>query len=262
MARFANKEARVAGVLSFATLAFIITLWAVLSNLKIVSAALLPTPQSVWFSFVDIVENGYKGSTLLQHIGASMERLLVAYVCALVFAIPLGLLSGFNSKVRAIIEPLIEFYRPVPPLAYYTLLVLWMGIGNGSKIMLLFLSAFSPIFVSCVSAVSRVKKDYLSAAYTVGASGRQVFIHVVLPACLPDIFTGARTAMGTSYATLVAAEMVAATSGLGWLVLDASNFLRTDIVFMGIVIMGLTGILLNKILAFAEEKMVFWKGKD
>lgn len=248
--------------LTLGTVVVVLAVWTAVSNALVVPTALLPTPQAVWGSFVDILNNGYKGSTLLEHLGASMQRLLIAYVLAVVTAVPLGLLSGFNSHVRAILEPIIEFYRPLPPLAYYTLLVLWMGIQNESKITLLYLAAFAPIYVSCVAAVPRVKGDYLNAAYTVGASKMQTFFYVVFPSCLPDIFTGMRTAMGTAYATLVAAEMVAATSGLGWLVLDASNYLRSDIVFLGIIIMGITGILLNLILQVAESHAVPWKGKD
>lgn len=253
---------KVERVLTAATVIIVLAAWAIVSNAEIFPSALLPTPQAVWSSFVDMLQNGYKGSTLLEHLGASMERLLIAYVLAVVTAVPLGLIAGFNGKVRAVIEPIVEFYRPLPPLAYYTLLVLWMGIQNESKITLLFLAAFAPIFVSCVSAVSRVKEDYLLSAYTVGANKGQVFAHVIFPACLPDMFTGMRTAMGTAYATLVAAEMVAATSGLGWLVLDASNYLRTDIVFVGIIIMGITGILLDLVLRFLEARAIPWKGKD
>ncbi len=118
-----------------------------------------------------------------------------------------------------------NFTRPLPPLAYYTLLVLVLGIDNESKIALLFLACFAPIYIQCTSAVLRVKKDYINSAYTLGATKKQVFMKVA-PSCLPDIFVGLRTALGVGYTTLVAAEMVAASSGLGWLVLDASNYFK------------------------------------
>lgn len=191
-----------------------------------------------------------------------MERLFISFFFAALIAVPFGLASGYNSKIRAIFEPIIEFYRPLPPLAYYTLLVLWLGIGNESKITLLFLACFAPIYISCVSAVLKIKEDYINSAYTVGASKYQIFIHVILPSCLPDIFVGIRTAVGVAYTTLVAAEMVAAKSGLGWMVLDASNYLRSDIIFVGIIIMGITGILLDQFLRILEKKIVPWKGKE
>lgn len=257
-----GKRSRAEWALTIGTVAVVLAAWTIVSNLNVVPTALLPTPQAVWGSFVDILQNGYKGNTLLVHLGASLQRLLTAYLLAIVTAVPLGLFSGFNNKIRAILDPVIEFYRPLPPLAYYTLLVMWMGIGNGSKIMLLFLASFAPIYVGCVAAVPKVKEDYVNSAYTVGANKLQVFTHVIFPSCLPDIFTGLRTAMGVAYSTLVAAEMVAAVSGLGWMVLDASNYLRSDIMFVGIIIMGVTGILLDRLLRLLEKKIVPWKGKD
>ena len=108
----------------------------------------------------------------------------------------------------------------------------------------------------------KIKVDYINSAYTVGANKFQIFIHVIFPACLPEIFVGLRTALGVAYTTLVAAEMVAAKSGIGWMVLDASNYLRSDIIFVGIIIMGITGILLDRLIQFIEKKVVPWKGKE
>lgn len=249
-------------VLTLTTIAVIIIAWTIVTELGIVSDILIPSPRKVWITFIDIMQNNYKGSSLFQHLGASMERLLIAYIFAAIIAILLGLASGYNSKVRAIIEPIIEFYRPLPPLAYYTLLVLWMGIDNGSKIALLFLASFAPIYVSCMSAVLKIKLDYINNAYTLGANKYQIFIYVIFPSCLPDIFVGLRTAIGVAYTTLVAAEMVAAVSGIGWMVLDASKFLRSDVIFVGIIIMGITGIVLDKFIRTIEDKVVPWKGKE
>ncbi|MFW2490391.1 ABC transporter permease [Clostridium chromiireducens] len=262
MKRALKKFFTVEKALTLTTIAVIIIAWTIVTQLGIVSDILIPSPKKVWLAFIYIIQNNYKGSSLVQHLGASMERLLIAYILAAITAIPLGLLSGYNSKVRAIIEPIIEFYRPLPPLAYYTLLVLWMGIDNGSKIALLFLASFAPIYISCMSAVLKIKADYINSAYTVGADKYQVFIHVIFPSCLPDIFVGLRTAIGVAYTTLVAAEMVAAVSGIGWMVLDASKFLRSDIIFVGIIIMGITGILLDKFIRIIENKVVPWKGKE
>lgn len=238
----------------------IFILWFMASTLQWVDEKLIPSPKSVWTAFLDVCKD-YKGHTLLQHIGVSMQRLFLAFGMAIVTAVPLGLLSGFSKTVRAIFEPIIEFYRPLPPLAYYTLLVLALGIENASKIALLYLACFAPIYVSCVSAVMRVKRDYINSAYTLGASKFQVFFSVVFPSCLPDIFTGLKTSIGVGYSTLVAAEMVAANVGIGWMVLDAKNWLRNDIVFVGIIIMGITGILMNVILNALEKKLVPWSGK-
>lgn len=257
-----NKKNIYEKIISVGTVIVILGIWFIATMLQWVDPKLVPSPQSVWIALIDIMGNGYKNYTLLQHLWASMERLLIAFIGAVFMAVPLGLASGYNSKIRAFFEPIIEFYRPLPPLAYYTLLVLWLGIENESKISLLFLACFAPIYISCVSAVIKIKEGYINSAYTVGASKLQIFIHVVFPACLPDIFIGLRTALGVAYTTLVSAEMVAANSGIGWMVLDASRYLRSDIIFLGIIIMGITGILLDGSIQLIEHKVVPWKGKE
>ena len=230
--------------------------WILASTVGGVKELFIPSPKSVLTAFIEVTRNGYKGSTLLQHIGTSMKRLVIAYLLVVATAVPLGLLSGYNSKIRAILEPIIEFYRPLPPLAYYTILVLWMGIDEGSKLALLYLAGFAPVYIACAAGVIRIKEDYIFGAQTLGPNKRQIFFYVIFPAALTDVFTGLRTALGVEYTTLVAAEMVAATAGIGWMVLDASNYLRSDVVFMGVIIMGITGILLDKIIQLDEKKII------
>ena len=249
-------------ILSWGTAVSILLLWLIVSEFGLIDQNLVPTPQAVFAAFIEIMENGYKNFTLLEHLGESMKRLLIAFVLSCVTAVPLGIASGYNSRIRAIFEPIIEFYRPLPPLAYYTLLVLWMGIENESKISLLYLACFAPAYISCVSAVIKIREDYINSAFTVGASRLQVIVHVIFPACLPDIFTGLRTSLGVAYTTLVSAEMVAANSGIGWMVLDASRYLRSDIIFLGIIVMGITGILLDRGIQLIERRVVPWKGKE
>ena len=244
-----------------ASIATIIFAWFLIAQLKLVPEVLVPSPQKVALTFANLLRKGYKETPLLIHLLTSMRRLLLAFSLSVVTAVPLGLLSGYNAKIRAAIDPLIEFYRPLPPLAYYTLLVLWMGIEDSSKIALLFLASFAPIYVACVAAVTKIRQDYVNCAFTLGASKRQMFINVIFPICLPEMFVGLRTAIGVAYTTVVAAEMVAAISGIGWMVLDASRYLRSDIIFVGIIIMGITGILIDRLLRFAENRIIPWKGK-
>jgi taurine transport system permease protein len=260
--KFGKKKISVEKLLTILTIVIVIVGWFLITGVGNVSEIIIPSPKSVWDSFVNVVKDGYKGHTLLQHLGTSLGRLLVAYLLVVVTAVPLGLLSGYNSKIRAILEPIVEFYRPLPPLAYYTILVLWMGIDEESKFALLYLAGFAPVYINCVSGVMRIKSDLIHGAETLGANKRQIFFYVIFPATLPDIFTGLRTALGVEYTTLVAAEMVAATAGIGWLVLDASNYLRSDIVFMGVIIMGITGVLLDRIIRIIERKVIHWKGKS
>ncbi|MDR3346612.1 MAG: ABC transporter permease [Campylobacteraceae bacterium] len=254
--RFAEKA------ITIATVAAIFALWYFATKFDLVSSVMIPSPKQVFDAFMQICSEGYKNTSLAEHLYESLKRLVIAFVLAVITAVPLGLASGYSSKIRAVFEPVVEFLRPLPPLAYYTLIVLWMGIDDGSKIALLTLSAFAPIFVACVGAMRTVKKSYINNALMLGASKWQLFFYVSFPSCLSEIFIGVRTALGVAYTTLVAAEMVAAVSGIGWLVLDASRFLRSDIIFVGIFLMGITGILLDQMVRLVESKMVFWKGHD
>lgn len=256
------KKLSIEKKLTITTVVVIFVFWYLITKLGAFSEIIIPSPKSVWESFVHVITAGYKGHSLLQHLATSLKRLIIAYALVVVTAVPLGLLSGYNSKIRAILEPVIEFYRPLPPLAYYTILVLWMGIGESSKLALLYLAGFAPVYIACVAGVIRINQDYIYGAGTLGANKRQIFFYVIFPAALTDVFTGLRTALGVEYTTLVAAEMVAATAGMGWLVLDASNYLRSDTVFMGVIIMGITGILLDKLIRLVEGKVIHWKGKQ
>lgn len=255
-----GKKSGTERMITLATWVVLILAWYLVTRFQWVSSTLFPSPGKVWNTFLSILQNGYNRISLWAHLGASFQRLFTAMGLAILTGIPLGLLSGYFSKVRAVIDSVVEFYRPLPPLAYYTLLILWLGIDNESKIMLLYLAGFAPIYIACVSAVNNIKQDYLLSAKSLGANQKQIFFKIVLPACLPEIFIGLRTAMGIAYTTLVASEMVAATSGIGWMVLDASNFLKSDVIFVGILLMGASGILIDAGLRLIEKKVVFWRG--
>lgn len=239
-----------------------LALWFTITALNWVDPLFLPAPAAVWSAFLEILRDGYKGTPLIFHILQSMYRLGIALLLAIGTAVPLGMLCGLSPKVRAAFDPWIEFYRPLPPLAYYTLLVIWLGIENPSKIALLFLAAFAPLFISVVAGVQRIPSDRLNGAKSLGASGWQIFTYVVFPSVLPDLFTGLRTAIGVAYSTLVAAEMVAAVSGIGWMVLDASKFLRSDVILVGIIIMGIIAVLIDSGIRWLQRIQVPWLGHD
>jgi taurine transport system permease protein len=245
-------------LVSVGTVAFVLASWFAASGLKLVNPAFLPSPWDVWSAFAEMAKDGYKGESLLTHILVSLRRLFLALGASLAVAVPLGLAAGTSRLVRAAIDPVIEFYRPLPPLAYYTLLILFLGIGDESKVTLLFLSAFAPLLIGITFAVRRIPEDRIRAARSLGAGGFRLLWSVVLPSCLPDILTGFRTSTGLAYATLVAAEMVAAVSGLGWLVLDASKFLRNDIVFAGVIILGAIALVMDIALRAATRRVSPW----
>jgi len=256
------KKRYVPFLVSLGAVAAFLGVWSAASHFGWVNPLFVPTPEKLGLAFAEIFEQGYKGSSIASHIFDSLYRLMAAFLLALVTAVPLGLLSGFSRNIRAVFEPFIEFYRPLPPLAYYTLLVLWLGIGDASKIALLYLGAFAPLYLAALSGVHKIPLHRIQAALSLGASKWRVFTNIIFPSALPEIFTGTRTALGFTYTTLVAAEMVAATSGLGWMVLDASKFLRSDIIIAGIILMAILAISIDLILRYLEAKLVPWKGKE
>lgn len=249
-------------VLSCASLGCCFFLWAISTHLGWVNPLFIPSPGKVWSAFLEILRSGYKNQSLTSHIFSSLWRLTAAFLLVFVTAVPLGLASGYFKPIQAILDPFIEFYRPLPPLAYYTLLVIWLGIEDESKIALLFLAGFAPLYLAMVAGVRRVPRDRINVSLSLGASQWQVFVHVIFPSTLPELFTGVRTAVGFMYTTLVAAEMVAAVSGLGWMVLDASKFLRSDVIFVGILLMGVIAVLIDLGIRWLQDHLLPWMGRE
>ena len=179
----------------------------------------------------------------------------------MITAVPIGIAMGMSRYARGVFDPPIEFYRPIPPLAYLPLTIIWFGIGEGGKLFLIFLACFAPIAINARAGVRSVSIEQIHAAYSMGATGQQVIRQVVLKAALPEILTGMRVAIAFGWTTLVAAEMVAAQAGIGVMVLNAARFLATDIVFLGIVVIGAVAFVFDLIMRRIERALVPWKGK-
>jgi taurine transport system permease protein len=254
-----RKRQGVYPLLSLASVLTLFLFWWLVTALDLVEPLFVPSPGKVFETFKDVLFRGYRGVTLLEHLWHSMFRVLSGFSLAVLTAVPLGLFMGRSRSVRAIFDPLIEMYRPLPPLAYYTLLIVWMGIGDSSKIALLYLAAFPPLSISTMAAVERIPSHRLECARCLGVGGWTLMRRVVFPSALPGIFTGLRVSIGFTYTTLVSSEIVAAANGIGWLVLDAGRFLRTDMIFVGIITMGITGLLLDRLIRLLETIIVPWK---
>ncbi|MHA6193524.1 ABC transporter permease subunit [Pseudomonas wadenswilerensis] len=248
-------------LLSCITVAAFVALWFAATNLGWVKPLFLPTPQAVWAQVVEVSRDGFADASLLTHVGWSALRVFSAFALAVLTAIPLGILMGVNRVARGIFDPLVEFYRPLPPLAYLPLVVIWMGIGEGSKVLLIYLAMFAPLALSARAGVRSVAIEQIHAAYSMGASRGQVLRHVIMPAALPEMLTGMRIAIGFGWTTLVAAEMVAATAGLGFMVLSASKFMVTEVVIMGILVIGMLALAFDFGMRALERRLVPWKGR-
>jgi len=235
--------------------------WTVATQLNWVSDLFLPGPGEVWSALLDLLQNGYKSRSLLDHAALSLERVLGGFVTGAITGTLLGLGMGYSRKIQAVFSPFIEFLRPLPQLSYLVLLIVWFGIGELSQILLLFLTALPVSAVAAMDGVRSTSVQRIQVARTLGASEWQIFRLVVLPSALPEIFTGARLAIGVVYATLIAAEIIAGSTGLGWMILDAGRFLRSDYVFVGIILIGLMGLGLDRLLLLTEHRVVHWAGK-
>jgi taurine transport system permease protein len=248
-------------MISVVSVATMFGLWFAITNLGLIKPLFLPSPQAVFEQFYEYVTGAANDKPLWDHFAASMFRVFTAFIFACLTAIPIGIAMGMNRVVRGIFDPPIEFYRPLPPLAYLPLVIIWFGIGELPKVLLIYLSCFAPLALAARSGMKSATQEQINAAYSMGASYGQVIWHVILPAALPEILVGMRIAIGFGWTTLVAAEMVAANVGLGQMVLNASNFLRTDIVVMGIIVIGVVAYLFDLLMRFVEKKIVPWKGR-
>lgn len=248
--------------ISAATIVALILVWWLAASLKLVSPVFLPSPAQVLAKFFSVAQNGFVDATLAQHLIASLARVFAALVVSIVIAVPVGLAIGLSPVGRGILDPILEFLRPIPPLAYLPLVVIWFGIGETSKVLVIFLAMLAPIALSTASGVRSVSQERLNAARAFEASRRQLVRFVVLPHTLPSIFTGVRIALGAGWTTLVAAELVAATRGLGFMIQSAAQFLVTDVVIMGIIVIALIAFAFELSLRKLESVLVPWAGRD
>ena len=222
----------------------------------------LPAPETVWKRTLEIASEGYRNFSLWEHLGYSLFRVVVGFLFGALIGIPLGYAMGLSNWFRGWFDPIVEFMRPVPPLALIPLVIIWAGIGEVGKIILLFLAALWIMAIAARSGVSGVNIAKVHAAYSLGASKPQIMRYVIIPNSLPEIFTGARVAMGVCWGTVVAAELVAASQGAGMMIMVASKFQQTDIVLMGIILIGVIGFGIDMLMRWAERILVPWKGKS
>lgn len=260
-----SMGARVGGHLHrFATLiAVLVALiaWQIVSVLQIFPPIALPSPLAVWKALVLLLVNEYGGHSLYADIWISVARIALGFLGAVILGIPIGLGMARNKLVFRVIDPFLQFVRPVPPLAYIPLLVVWFGIGELPKVLLILVGTVPVIIIGTISGVKGTPELRLSVARTLGASETQIFRHVILPSALPEIFTSMRVGIGVAWTCLVAAELIAADQGLGWLVQYAGQALQVAIVIVGIVVIGILGYGMELLIRVVERHAVPWRGR-
>jgi taurine transport system permease protein len=222
---------------------------------------LLPTPAATAKRAVQLAFGDVSSVSLWSDVWASLQRVLLGWGAAVVGGVSLGVAMALNRPVRWMLDPLIEFGRPIPPLAYSPLLAVWFGIGEFPKELLIFLGCVPVIVIATVSAIADVDRDWQRVALTLGASPQYVITRVIVPAALPQIWTSIRIASGLAWGMLVAAEIIASSSGLGFMILQASQFLDTATLLVGIVVIGSLAFGMDRILRAIEVRLVPWRGR-
>lgn len=235
---------------------FIVAVWQTVVTFTNAHVALLPPPLLTAQAFLELVVTG----ELFIHAGASLGRVVSAWLLSAIIAIPLGLAMGHWLRFEKIVDPVVELFRPISPLAWIPLAILWFGIGETGKIFIIFIATFFPIVLNTVSGVKGVDPVLIRAGRVLGCeSDSALFIKVILPAAMPTIIVGLRISFGTGWAAIIAAELVAAQVGLGYLIADGMEILRSDLVLVGMVTIGILGVLIDA--AFRLLNRAFsWEG--
>jgi taurine transport system permease protein len=214
--------------------------------------ALLASPLETLRAGIELARDG----TLFDSVLASARRILIGWGLGLLVGVPVGLVMGRVRIIRTLLDPHIEFFRFIPPVAFVTLAVVWFGIGESSKVVLIFYTSVFIVTLNTVAGVLAVSESKLRAAVSLGAGRRQIMLYVVLPATVPHVVTGARLAMGNSFLTIVSAEIVAAQVGLGALIWTSRNYGRIDWVFVGIIVLGVLGFVFDRVLRIVARRVL------
>jgi NitT/TauT family transport system permease protein len=240
---------------SIAVIALIIIVWWAL--VAVTGSVVFPTPWQVITGTTELIRDG----TLFEHIGASLFRVGVGFGIAVIIAVPLGLWMGWVKGAYVTLNPLFQMLRPISPIAWIPIAILWFGVGNVSPIFLIFISSVFPMVVQTTTGVHTIEKRYLRAAANFGVSRATLFRQVVIPAVLPQIIIGMRIGLGVAWLVVVAAEMIALRSGLGYMIMDSRNAgNRYDLVIAGMIIIGLIGLLLDGLMRLLEGlNVVRWR---
>lgn len=246
--------------LSAVSLAGFFLIWYGVVQFEIISKTLLASPADVIATFVSKLSNrAPDGSTLGAHFKTSLTLALTGYISAVVIGAPLGLLMGWYKKVDQIVKPVFEVIRPIPPIAWIPLAILWFGIGLPAKAFIIWLSAFVPSVINSYAGIKLTEPVLINVARTFGATNLETFLKVGVPSALPMVFTGLRLSLSSAWMTLVAAELLAATEGLGYMIQMGRTLARPDVIIVGMLTIGFTGAAMAFILERFEGKLAAWR---
>lgn len=247
-------------LVSGASVAALLSAWYLATGpLELLSAMQLPSPADAYDALLEIAGAGYADGTLWQHIVASTGLVLYGFAAAALTGVPLGILMGRSRLVEAYVNPVFQIVRPIAPIAWIPLTILWFGLGTSAKVFVIWLAAFAPTVINTHTGVRNVDDTLLQAARVNGAAGRLMLLDVVVPGALPSIFTGLRTSLQACWMVLVAAELVGSFVGLGHVLIIATRDLNSGMILVAMAAVAAMGMLMSALLAQVERKVMPWK---
>ena len=249
--------------LSALSLSFVLLVWFVITETGLVSPRFLASPRAIVLELLKMLRDGYTGASLFLHFWASVRRTLVGYLLAVAVGVPLGLLLGSNRVSYYLVTPVMTLLRPIPPIAYIPLAILWFGLGNPPAFFLICLGGFFPVLMNTIAGVRSVDAIYLRAAQNLGAGEWTLFWRIMVPAAMPFILTGVRVGIGVAFICVIVAEMIAVNSGLGYRILEAREYFWSDKVIAGMITIGMVGLGIDLLMARLNRWLLRWhRGVD
>jgi sulfonate transport system permease protein len=233
---------------------FILIIWDYVAQKEWFPEAILPLPERVWSTFVDLLKNGIIYDDLL----ASFKRLIQGYLLAVVFGLLFGILIGLFSSIDKLFSPIFNAIRQIPPLAWIPLVILWFGIGEASKVVIIFKAAFFPVLINTIHGIENTPRGFLEVSRLFGVGPIKTLYKVILPSALPSIFVGLRLGLGVSWMAMLAAELIASNSGIGFRIMEGRELSQPDVVIVGMIVIGLVGIAMDSLLKVAQNRLLVW----
>ena len=242
------------GLEYFGLLIAIVILWAVMENTGQINAVILPAPSAIVLTFKQLIADG----SLLANLGISILRVLKGYALAAALGVTMGIILGLFPKAERVTELIIQIIRPIPPIAWIPLVILWFGIGESGKVFLIFLGGFFTILINVIDGVHQTNPKWIEVTKAMETPFWEHVFKLVIPAAAPNIFTGLRIGLGTCWTCVVAAELVASTTGVGYMIMNARQYGQTDVIIVGMLAIGIVGKIMDSLLKLIEAKVVNW----
>jgi ABC-type nitrate/sulfonate/bicarbonate transport system permease component len=250
-------EAVIWGVIAFTGL---LVVWQI--AVVLFQSSRFPAPIEVIQSFFKSLIEPIGPYTIIGHIAWSLSRVLVGFSLAAIAGIILGLTMGWFDYIRAIFKPLFDIFKPIAPLAWIPLAILWLGVNEGSKYFLIFIAAFSAFTINAYAGASKVDKQLIGAARMLGSTERQIFYKIVIPTAIPQMFSGAQVALSNSWMTMLAAEMIRSSKGIGWVIIAGQRVNNITQMIVGMIAIGIVGFVLANLMRFMERRLLKWNNQQ